>query len=247
MLSGEEKNLIGRDARGGRKFDDLAMKEYEPQLLSRRQYEQQRSKSEFRRTIWQVIVALNPHLDSELNLRREHWSMDRAEFLKQKQTNFSRCLRSLAKLNEGIRIMDKIEKLRAKETQPRWRAAYDLAYAQLLCYRVRQFQYLLTLNLHDRENPTPKDPKSNEWNITNVKDMLAPSEEEVKASKVDMKELEAQKARAIELYDQVIKNHPGTPWARRAQQEKGWGFGFRLVDRFWDPKYNTVKVDIPKF
>jgi len=247
MLSGEEKNLVGRDAQGSRKFDDLAMKEYEPQLMARRQYEAQRTKSEFRRTIWQVIVALNPHLDNELSLRRLHWSMDRAEFTKQKQTNFSRCLRSLAKLNEGIRLLEKVEKLRTKETQPRWRAAYDLAHAQLLSYRVRQFQYLLTLNKHERENPSPKDPKSNEWNITNTKEMLVPTDEEVKVSKVDMKELESQKAKAIALYDQVIKNHPGTPWARRAQQEKGWGFGFTLTDRFWDPKYNTVKVNIPKF
>jgi len=247
MLSGEEKDLIGRDARGSRKFDDLAMKEYEPLLVARRQYETQRNKSPFRSTIWQVIVALNPHLDRELNLQRHHFSVDRAEFLKQKQTNFSRCLRSLAKLNEGIRLLEKVEKLRSKETEPRWRAAYDLAYAQLLCYRVRQFQYLLMLNLHERENPNPKNPKSNEWNMANVKEMLAPSEAEVKASKVDMKELEAQKEKALAMYNEVIKNHPGTPWARRAEQEKGWGFGFKLVDGFRDPKYNTVKVDVPKF
>lgn len=247
MLSGEEKDLVGRDAQGSRKFDDLAMKEYEPLLVSRRQYETERGKSEFRRTIWQVIVALNPHLDQELMLRRHHWAMERDEFLKQKQTNFSRCLRSLTKLNEGIRILEKVEKLRAKETQPRWRAAYDLARAQLLSYRVRQFQYLLALNKHERENPSPKDPKSNEWNITNTQAMLAPTDEEVKASKVDMKELEAQKAQAIALYDEVIKSHPGTPWARRAQQEKSWGFGFVLTDNFWDPKYNTVKANVPKF
>ncbi|WP_437230272.1 vWA domain-containing protein [Planctomicrobium sp. SH661] len=249
MLSGEEKDLVGRDAQGNRKYDDLAMKEYEPLLVSRRQYETQRGKSEFRKTIWQVIVALNPHLDGELNLRRDHWSMDKAEFLKQKQTNFSRCLRALAKLNEGIRILEKVEPLRAKETEPRWRAAYDLAYAQLLCYRVRQFQYLLTLNLHERENPNPSNPKSNVWNLHNVQEMLAPSEEEVKASKVDMAELEKQKAKALELYDEVIKNHPGTPWARRAEQEKGWGFGFRLADHFHDPRYydGTAKVEVPKF
>ena len=30
-------------------------------------------------------------------------------------------------------------------------------------------------------------------------------------------------------------DHPGTPWARRAETELSWGFGFRVADRHWDP------------
>lgn len=249
LLSGEEKELSGSDARGNRKFDDLPMKEYEPQLLSRREYEAERNKSEFRKTIWQVIVAINPNLDQELRLQRENFSMDPATFSRQKQTNFSRCLRSLSKLNEGIRLLEKIEPLRESESQPRWRAAYDLLYAQLLCFRVRQFQYLLALNHHEREKPLPKNPKSNEWELRHVQELLAPTPEEVRASKVDMKELEAQKKKAIEMYNRVIAEHPNTPWARRAAFDLRNGFSYRLVDRFWDPRYydGSVKVNVPKF
>jgi len=246
MLASEEKDLIGRDARGPRKFDDLAMKEYEPTLTPRREYEIERNKSEFRSTIWKVIVALNPHLDKELNLRREHWSPDSVEFAKERDLNFSRCLRSLVKLNEGIRALEKIEKLRDKESEPRWRAAYDLAIAQLMSYRVRQFQYLLLLDSHLKSNPKFKDAKSNEWNVYNTQTLLEPTPEQIRASKVDMKELQAQKDKAVALYNAVIKNHPGTPWARRAEQEKGWGFGFKMGERFWDPKRYDTK-DVPKF
>ncbi|WP_437184959.1 vWA domain-containing protein [Planctomicrobium sp. SH668] len=246
MLASEEKDLIGRDAQGSRKFDDLAMKEYEPMLLARRAYEMERNKSDFRRSIAQVIDGLNPEKDGELDLQRWNFPMDRAEFQRQKQVAFGRALRSLGKLNEGIRILQGIAPLRAKESEPRWRAAYDLALAQLLCYRVRQFQYLLALNLQERENPLPKDPKSNEWNLANVQEMLEPTPEEVRYSKVDMAELEAQKALAIELYNQVIANHPGTPWARRAAQEREWGFGFRLQEGFRDPRYSSMNTVVPK-
>ncbi|HWL10462.1 MAG TPA: VWA domain-containing protein [Planctomicrobium sp.] len=248
MLATEEKDLIGRDARGPRKFDDLAMKEYEPILTTRREYEQGRNKSEFRSTIWQVIVALNPHLDGELNLKRHHWPAKQADFMKEKDQNFSRCLRSLVKLNEGVKRLEKISKLREKESEPRWRAAYDLALAQLMSYRVRQFQYLLLLDQYGKNYPPFKKPESNEWNVGNTKTLLEPTPEQVRATKVDMKELEEQKALATKLYNDVIKNHPGTPWARRAQQEKDWGFGFVLSEGFRDPKYNAPrKKPIPKF
>lgn len=246
MLASEEKALVGRDSTGPRKFDDLAMKEYEPLLTPRREYEQARNKSEFRSGIWQVIVALNPHIDKELNLRRDHFPKDPAEFVKERDLNFSKCLRSIVKLNEGIKKLEQIAPLRAKEREPRWRAAFDLAYAQLLSYRVRQFQYLLLLDKHVRENPQMKKPDSNEWWVRNTTEMLAPTDEQIRASKVDMKELEAQRAKAIAMYDDVIKNHPGTPWARRAQQEKGWGFGFRFDEVFWDARRYDYK-NVPKF
>lgn len=249
MLAGQEKSLAGRDARSNRRFDDLAMKEYEPPLVSAREYVQNRDKSEFRSTIWQVIYALNPHIDTQLNLKREHWSPDPATFVKQKDENFSRCLRSLVKLNEGIARLQKVEKLREKEREPRWRAAYDLVLAQLMSYRVRQFQYLLLLDQHAKNPPQFKDAKSNEWNIWHTTKLLEPTPEQVRATKVDMKELEEQKAKATAMYDQVIKNHPGTPWAQRAAREKADGFGYHMTERFWDPRYNKPPPGekIPKF
>src|SRR5690606_34352675 len=87
LLSSHEADLVGRASRDPRRFADLAMKEYEPLLLPRREYEQTRNRSEFRKTIWQVIVAINPHLDSDLILRREHFSTDPSEFNQQRLEN----------------------------------------------------------------------------------------------------------------------------------------------------------------
>ncbi|QDT31771.1 vWA domain-containing protein [Thalassoglobus polymorphus] len=251
LLNSEEKNMTGALAQTQRKFDDLAMKEYEPLLLSRRDYEASRNKSEFRKTIWQVIVALNPHsgYDPQLNIRHEHYPMDIAEFKAEGKLQFDKVVRAMNKVQEGVNRLEKVQSLRDEEREPRWRAAYDLAYAQLLCYRVRQFQYLLALDKHVKENPKPKDPKHNEWYKAYTRDMLPPDEQQVKATKVDMEELEKQKALAFKMYDRVIKEHPGTPWAQRAQAEKSWGFGVKFVSRFWSPRYDDPKVQarVPKF
>jgi hypothetical protein len=243
FLASDEADLVGRDATGPRKFEDLAMKEYVPLLLSRREYEQERNKSEFRRTIWQVIVALNPHegYDPELSLRVWHYPMDPQDFAQEAKRQFDRSVRAMGKMNEGIKILERIKPMRAKEASSRWRGAYDLAYAQLLSYRVRQFQFLLALDKHVKEKPKPKDPKHNEWNVRNTKKMLPPDEQQVKATKIDMEELEKQRQKAIEAYEFVMKEHPGTPWARRAEQELGWGFGITFESRFRDPRYDDPK------
>ena len=39
---------------------------------------------------------------------------------------------------------------------------------------------------------------------------------------------------AIERLKAIQTEHPGTPWARRAETEISWGFGFRVGDRHWD-------------
>ncbi|MGE0374955.1 MAG: vWA domain-containing protein, partial [Planctomycetaceae bacterium] len=68
LLASDEAHLVGRSIHEGlqRKFDDVAMKEYEPLLLDKREYARRRDASEFRKTIWNVILTLNPHIDNQL-------------------------------------------------------------------------------------------------------------------------------------------------------------------------------------
>lgn len=249
LLSTLEENLSGNASKLERKFDDLAMKQYEPILLSARDYVDSRNRSEFRKTIFDVIQALDPDRDELLKLRRWHYSMDPVEFDQEGKVNFERCVRSLQRMNEGIKRMELIQSMRAEESEPRWRAAFDLVYAQLLAYRVRQFQYLLALDKHSKDRPKPKDLKSNRWDIHNTPEMLTPDAQQVAATKVDMEELEAQRQKALDMYALVIKEHPGTPWAQRAEQEKSWGFGIAFHDIFWHPMYSDPKyiARVPKF
>ena len=55
----------------------------------------------------------------------------------------------------------------------------------------------------------------------------------------------AEEQKSIELLDAVIKDHPGTPWMRRAEYEKSYGFGFVVSDRLWDPSGVRRTIKLP--
>ncbi len=249
LLARDEVNLVGWGANQQRKFEDVAMKEYEPVLTSRREYVALRETSDFRKTIWDVIVTLDPDRDKELNLAMDGYPLDNKEFRTRGQEQFERTLRAMQILKEAVQRLDRVRPDRASEASQRWRAAYDLMYAQCLAYRVRQFQLLLAIDRHGKEDPKPKDPKSNHWDVRRVPEMLEPNEQQVKATKVDMAELESERQNAIKWYQVVIDEHPDTPWALRARQEMAWGFGITFVEDYYDPRYNDPRYRdrAPKF
>ncbi|TWU13868.1 hypothetical protein CA54_27080 [Symmachiella macrocystis] len=246
ILPSEEENLVTTQHGEERKFRFEAIREYAPDLVSRNEYAQDRNESEFRRTIWDVIVKLNPHRDKDLYIR-EHWYQgDEEGFREEAKIYFGRALRAMGMLNEANKTLDSIKDLRDTETSQRWKANYDLAAAQVLAYRVRLFQYLLAMDQHAKNYPEPKNPKSNRWNLRRTKQMLPPDEEQVKITKVDMNELNNQLALATNRFRQVIFKHRGTPWAYRAKYEMDQGFGMEFFETFRDPRYDEVTVELPK-
>ncbi|MBS0263974.1 MAG: VWA domain-containing protein, partial [Planctomycetes bacterium] len=124
------------------------------------------------------------------------------------------------------------------------------AYAQVLAYRVRLFQFMLATDSFLNTMPSTKDPKNNVWNIQRVHEMLAPTERQIKLTKVDMHELKTQLEMAKSQFEFVIRTHPGTPWARRAEFELSQGFGMKWAEGFRDPRYDQIgsdpEIKIPK-
>ncbi|NQV23771.1 MAG: VWA domain-containing protein [Rhodopirellula sp.] len=260
LLPGEEENLVGRpSAIEAREFKALAMKEYEPLLLSRRDYEEQSARSKFRTGIWEIIKNLNPHWDAKLNMRYWHFSVEAEVFQKQGGEEFEKASYSMSQLNKAIALLDDIRPLRAKEDSQRWRAAYDLISAQCLAYRVRLFQYLLVLDDHAASGRKPKDPKHNEWNLAAPEKPMEPTDEQFSRIKkaFNLKQsrpeyialVQSEMQKADEAFDAVSKEHAGTPWAVWAQWDKAKRYGFRFDSRFWDPKYAEIgtRIQIPKF
>ncbi len=76
MLPGEEENLSGAGAHEKRKFAALAMKEYEPLLLARRDYSESRARSKFRSGLWDIIVEFTTtaRWQKSIKVRRLHSS-----------------------------------------------------------------------------------------------------------------------------------------------------------------------------
>lgn len=241
VLPGEEENLVGQEAIDKRKFAFYDMKEYLPWLVSRREYVEDRKKSKFRETLWEVIAALNPHTDPELNIQENHYPFLKEEFKTAADVSFRRGVRALAMMNEAEKRLAKIRPLRAAEESTRWRANYDLIHAQILAYRVRLFQALLALDQHLKSPMVAKSKTSNEWHLQRTPKMLAPDAQVVKATKIDMEELKKQEAAAREMLAQVVKEHPNTPWANRANFELAYGFGFQVIEGFRDPRYRDTK------
>jgi hypothetical protein len=244
VLPHEEENLVGQDAIDKRKFAFLDMKEYTPELVPRRKYEEMRSKSKFRTGIWEVVKLLNPHIDDKLRIQETWYSSDPVKFKQAGQESFDRALRAMGLLNQAVQMLEKIKNLREREESQRWRANFDLAYAQVLAYRVRLFQFLLQMDAYLNNFPQPKNPQNNVWNIGRVHEMLAPTDRQIKLTKVDMDELKKQLEMAKTQFVYVQKKHPGTPWARRAEFELGTGFGMRFQEGFRDPRYDRVFNDI---
>jgi hypothetical protein len=252
ILPGTEDNISGTRSIEDRRFDLLDMKEYLPDLSARVVYAQARDSSKFRAVQWQVINVLNPHKDSQLQIQEIHYSADPVKFAEQGAIAFQKAVRSLQLFNEGLRLLDAVKPLRAKEPSQRWRANYDLIHAQCKAYRVRLFQFALALDQHQKNKPDTRvvnNVKNNMWNIVRQPVMLPPDPLQVKLTKIDLDELNKQMDEAREEFEAVIRNHPRTPWARRAERELAVGFGMKFVDGYWNfdayAKATDVKLPTP--
>lgn len=266
VLPGEEEDLSGPGANDRRKFEFLAMKEYQPLLLPRKVYADEVTRSPFRKAVSDVILRLNPNdnplipgHDPQLNIRTWHYSVTPEEFRAQAGQEVLKAARAMALLNEAIPMLERVRPLRAREESRRWRANYDLAYAQLLSFRVRLFQYMLAMDKHIYDAPQPRNEKNNEWNVHRRREMLEPDDAQfariaetfkVKMTREEyLQVLKEQEDRSRELYEFVKAEHAGTPWARRAETELNSGFGMTFIDGFRDPNYARVgkEIKIPNF
>ncbi|MBD3672260.1 MAG: VWA domain-containing protein [Planctomycetaceae bacterium] len=258
ILPGEEEDLVNARQIEKRKYEFLDMKEYQPFLGARREYIEARDREDFRRVIFDVIERLNPYIHKELSIR-EHWyPMSIPEFQSEASKQVPKAVKSMGLIEQALAMLDKIRPLRDTEPSMRWRANYDLAYAQLVTFRIRLFQFLLAMDKHVATNPEPKrkDPKtpSNAWNLTRVKKMIVPDQEQydrlkgafnLKMTREEyLADLEVKEKEARNLLEQVAKTHPNTPWAGRAKYELSVGFGMTFVDVHRSPNYDKP-VQLP--
>ena len=262
QLPGKELDLTRPGANEKRKFDALAMKIYQPLLLPRRVYKAERENSKFRNAVFTVISGLNPTENKllfdkhnpELNMRRWHFTINPAEFRQQAAREVVKAVKAMTLVNEGIGLLESIESDRALEESQRWRAGYDLAYAQLKMFRLRLYQYLLVMDDHANSGRMPKNKKSNEWNMHNTRKSIVPNADQFSRIKsafglkqtreeyVAMVKAEEQECNS--LLKDVIASHPGTPWSRRADYELKLGFGHQFREGFRDPRYESMRAQI---
>jgi hypothetical protein len=245
MLPSPELRLVGRDER---KYVLGRLRPYMPSLEPRHVYEQERNSNELRSKLWFVINVLNPwnpqqapHIvmrqDFTINLANP--AAGNLQFAREAQVEIAKSKRYLEFLDQAQKEMEKIKPQRDKEIYPRWQANYDLVYAQIITFKVRVHEYAAYLDWFMKNpkvpNIKPPNPRTTDtwWRITYRRDTLTDE-----STKSDQK-------MAVDLFNKIIQDHAGTPWASRAEDELRRGFGVELRQR-WDDPRRGQGVKLPK-
>lgn len=239
LLPTPEANLWRRDDRN---YDADAMRPYLPDLAARADYARERDQQPLRATLWKVISDLNPYdkrLESLVQVRFWDWPIEPAAFAREADTNVKKAQTLIGCFAAAERALEAVRPQRARERSLRWRANYDVTYAQTIAYQARLYEYIAYVTGFVR-NPKPirnelgASRPTNSWDGRYVKRTVVAEPAVVKL-----------RERSTELYRQVVADHPGTPWAARAEYELTRGFGCEFVEDYEDPRRANVVVPKP--
>ncbi len=241
MLPSLESALV----RGEKRHYELeVMRPYRADLRARVEALADRESNPLRSVIWQCIYELNPierpEIASQVEMR-VHFSPNYEEFVRQANVEGVKAKNYLTYLARVQKILEDGARYRTEEADPRWQANYDLIYAQLVAYQARIWEYGAALEAFVREPevvPMTKPPNRHlvHWNVHVRKETR---------TQESLPYIE----KARQLFNVVIENHPGTPWAARAQNELQRGFGVDFRPEYRQPYYNPpggITVAIPK-
>lgn len=194
------------------KFDPGLMRTYPPDYLTMRDYEAGLRKNKAKAALVMASTKTNvekvpvPRLtfraDSDNLLREEITAAQKPAALLDGQ------LMTIERiLAEGVKDRDKV-------TEPRWRAAYDLAVGRVLAMRTRIFGYN-SLLAEMKGLPKQFEKKdNNQWRLVPSKEITAGAQ---------VKKLSKE---ALKYLNRVIDEHPGTPWALLAERELSQPLGW---------------------
>jgi hypothetical protein len=215
-------------------YSMATLKEYVPDYEGRAAYVERRTRSDFRRTMYEIIQATRkfpfrrhlPIMPDEMRVV----AADAGQF-------------ASARLQDLIAIQEKLEslkKLRDREPDKRWQAHFDLMLAQTVVYQIKAYEYRALMAEMIKNPPKPKKMPTPDlmvlWEVNHAKQRVAPKEE------TDSKYDEATK-----LLAKVIERHPNTPWADLAKDEIRRGFGVRRDEWAHSPKYDERQKLVPKY
>jgi len=228
MLPSPESQLFNRD---NRKYEIERMRPYLPDLRARDVYSAERDSKPLRNGVWRVINELNPYHEVQgkyINMRMT-FSIDRGAFAREVLIELEKAKQYFLYLDMVENQMDDMRRARDQDASPRWQANYDLMFAQILAYKVRLFEYGAYLQefIKKPRPAPPNEPKKalSHWAVV--------TRQETITGETTRPYIQRSKA----MFEEVVRYHPGTPWAARAQWEMQRGFGVELAPQFYDPTY----------
>jgi hypothetical protein len=230
MLPSIEEDVVGRHKQS---YALEALRPYRPDLRARIEVFADRDEFPLRTLIWQVIQDLNPYHKASAKAveMRMSFSLNPQDFVAQARQEQTKAKMHLRYMADAEKMLIEGKHLREQEADPRWQANYDIILAQLIAYQARIYEYGIAL---DAFIEAPKSAKPNQgnkvlvqWDIQTVK-------------KVRTEDAKPYIERANEQFAQIQKEHPGSPWAARAEWEIRRGFGVDLR-----PEYRLPIKKVP--
>lgn len=242
MLPSLESNLVRGEKR---RYELEAMRMYQPDIRSRQENLRDIEKSELRTSLTKVIYDLNPYVPEIAKIidMRVEFSPDLPNLMKQIEIECAKATIYGTYLSRVEQEMERLRTARRHESSPRWQANYDLIYAQVIAYQARMFEYRAYLQEFAKKPkfvPPTKPPNLTHtgWDIHTRKEYITG------------KIVEPYIERATAMFNQVIADHPGTPWAARAEHELRRGFGVHLIEEYHAPYRSlppgTQLIPVPK-
>jgi len=192
-------------------FDEAVLAKYTPNYVSAAEYENLLAENKARAALSQAAqlpkVRIEGYPGSRFPKEAE------AKMAKQMSQAQQFAARNLPPIDQLYSILSQGEADREKLTGPRWQAQFDLAFGRVMAIKARLDGYNSMLAALKR-GKTFQNPSSTEW-------VLEPA---------DVFETESTIRRMAErakMYlERVVREHPGTPWARIAEEElrqpMGW-------------------------
>lgn len=195
-------------------FDPTIMRTYQPDYVSVKEYEQKLTHNKARSAL--VRAATQSQLQPMENPRLEFPKTDEAGF----KRSLDEAQQMAAKLGPKVDMLYQIlkdgEKDRAKLTEPRWQAGFDLAMGRVLAVKVRTEAYNAML---------AKAKSGLKFNQPNSDTFVLEPADEISVGSA----LEKMAKQAREHLERVRQQHAGTPWALLAERELkepiGWKWG----------------------
>lgn len=200
-------------------FDPAIMRNYQPEYVSMKDYEQKLARNKARAAL--VKAAQMSIVDPMENPRLEFPKADEGSFKRSLDDAQKQAAKIGPKLDVLFQLLKEGEKDRVKLVEPRWQAGYDLALGRILAIKVRTEAYNAMLAKAKGGLKFEK-PESDTF-------VLQPADEISVGST-----LEKMAKQARELLARVKQQHAGTPWALLAAAELeepiGWKWGEKESD-----------------
>ena len=247
MLPSLESDIVRGEKR---RYELEAMRSYRPDLRRRDILIAERDNSILRSVLWKIIHDLNPYHPEVAKAMTVRFSFTSnvAGFVNQVRVEQEKARQYIVYLDAAAKALEGIRKAREQETQPRWQANYDLIYAQVLAYTARTYEYGAYLEgfiTKPKVVPFEKPGmvRLSSWHIRESKSTVGG---DLTKTYVD---------RATEMFNNVVTDHPGTPWAARAEWELARGYAVELREHYSyygprppsPPRPTTIKIPIPKY